>query len=47
MAACFSNAGDCATSEMFTFPTPGFYAYYCAEHSDDSGALMDGVIWVQ
>jgi len=36
-----------ATSEPFTFPTPGFYAYYCAEHSDDSGALMDGVIWVQ
>jgi plastocyanin len=38
---------DGGTSEAFTFPTPGFYGYYCAEHSDDSGTLMDGVVWVQ
>ncbi|HMF43255.1 MAG TPA: plastocyanin/azurin family copper-binding protein [Polyangia bacterium] len=38
---------DGGMSKDFTFPTPGFYAYYCAEHSDDSGTLMDGVVWVQ
>jgi plastocyanin len=42
-----SNGLPGANSEDFTFPNPGFYAYYCAEHSDDSGTLMDGVIWVK
>ncbi len=31
----------------FTFPTAGFYAYYCGEHGTDAGDGMAGVIWVQ
>jgi plastocyanin len=33
---------------MFTFPTPGFYAYYCTVHGASDGAAgMVGVIWVE
>lgn len=36
------------TSKDFTFPTAGFYAYYCAFHDpSDTGNFMSGVIWVQ
>jgi len=38
---------DGGMSEAFVFPTPGFYAYFCDEHSIDDGTLMDGVVWVQ
>ena len=32
----------------FTFPTPGFYAYYCEVHgAADDGHFMAGVIWVE
>ena len=34
------------TSMPFTFPTSGFYAYYCAYHGSDSTEFMNGVIWV-
>ncbi len=40
--------GGTMSKVPFTFPTAGFYAYYCAEHgSTDTGAGMAGVIWVQ
>ena len=40
--------GGTTANVSFTFPTAGFYAYYCAEHgSTDTGAGMAGVIWVQ
>ena len=35
------------TTASFTFPTPGFYAYFCNFHGSDDGASMSGVIWVQ
>jgi plastocyanin len=41
---------DTIAMKSFTFPTPGFYAYYCMYHDPfDSGGdgLMSGVIWVQ
>lgn len=39
---------DGGTSKSFTFPTPGFFAYYCDVHGpSDSGAGMVGVVWVQ
>jgi plastocyanin len=42
-----SSTPDGGTKD-FTFSTPGFYAYYCAEHDlNDSGNFMDGVVWVQ
>ena len=32
----------------FTFPTKGFWAYYCTIHgSSDDGSFMAGVIWVE
>jgi plastocyanin len=38
-------------SKSFTFPTPGFYAYYCLFHGLDSATASDngmaGVVWVQ
>ena len=34
------------TSMPFTFPTSGFYAYYCAFHGADNQDFMNGVIWV-
>ena len=37
------NAG---TTVSFTFPTAGFYAYYCMFHGSDDGEFMSGVIWV-
>jgi len=40
-----TNSGAMKT---FTFPTPGFYAYYCEFHGfNDDGNFMAGVIWVQ
>jgi plastocyanin len=39
---------DGGTAKDFTFSTPGFYAYFCAEHDlNDTGNFMDGVVWVQ
>jgi plastocyanin len=35
------------TSSSFTFPSAGFYAYYCQFHGADNGQFMDGVIWVK
>ena len=36
------------TTASFTFPAPGFYAYFCQFHdSQDTGNFMSGVIWVQ
>jgi plastocyanin len=35
------------TSSSFTFPTAGFYAYYCQFHGADDGQYMDGVVWVK
>jgi plastocyanin len=36
------------TTKSFTFPTPGFYAYYCMFHGFDTGGTgMAGVIWVK
>jgi len=34
-------------SKAFTFPNPGFYAYFCIFHGTDSTDFMNGVIWVQ
>ncbi len=43
-----SDAGVFAPSATFTFPTAGFFAYFCAVHgSADDGSGMEGVIWVQ
>lgn len=40
-----TSAGTTAT---FTFPTAGYYAYFCTVHgSSDGSAGMVGVIWVQ
>jgi plastocyanin len=38
-----TNTGMTAT---FTFPTPGFYPYYCLFHGADVGAGMSGVVQV-
>ena len=39
---------DTSATKTFTFPTAGYYAYYCQYHGpDDSGDFMAGVIWVQ
>jgi len=36
------------TTASFTFPTPGFYAYFCQFHGFDGDASgMTGVIWVK
>jgi plastocyanin len=44
----FNPDGGTTSQAPFTFPTAGFYAYYCLEHgSTDTGAGMAGVIWVQ
>jgi plastocyanin len=43
-----ANVADTSTTKSFTFPTPGYYAYYCQYHGlDASGTGMTGVIWVQ
>ena len=43
-----SGLPDGGTTKDFTFSTPGFYAYFCAEHDlNDTGNFMDGVVWVQ
>ena len=35
------------TSKIFTFSTPGFFAYFCDVHNpSDNGAAMSGVVWV-
>jgi plastocyanin len=40
--------GGASASAMFTFPTAGFFAYFCAVHGPaDDGTGMEGVIWVQ
>ena len=39
-----TNTGSTAS---FTFPTAGFYAYYCMFHGVDNGQFMDGVLWVK
>jgi plastocyanin len=41
-----TTALNTGTSMPFTFPTPGFYAYYCAFHGADDAEFMNGVIWV-
>lgn len=41
---------DPVATKTFTFPTPGFYAYFCMLHDPgDTGSpgFMSGVIWVQ
>ena len=39
---------DGGTATSFTFPTAGYYAYFCAFHGpSDTGTGMAGVIWVQ
>jgi plastocyanin len=36
------------STKAFTFPTAGFYAYWCMFHgSDADGNFMSGVIWVK
>jgi plastocyanin len=36
------------TTTTFTFPTAGYYAYFCTVHGASDGAAgMVGVIWVQ
>jgi plastocyanin len=36
------------TTKTFTFPTAGYYAYYCSVHGNDTtGGGWSGVIWVQ
>ncbi len=36
------------TSKSFTFAAPGYYAYYCTIHGNDtSGGGWSGVVWVQ
>jgi plastocyanin len=36
------------TTKVFAFPSPGYYAYFCAFHGPSDGATgMVGVIWVQ
>ncbi len=40
-----TSTGDSTT---VSFPTPGFYAYYCVFHGvDSSGSNMAGVVWVE
>jgi plastocyanin len=34
------------TTASFTFPTAGFFGYFCAFHGADDGQFMDGVLWV-
>jgi plastocyanin len=35
------------TSASFTFPNPGYFAYFCDIHGSSDGAIgMVGVIWV-
>jgi plastocyanin len=39
---------DGGLETSFTFPSAGFYAYFCSFHgSSDTGAGMAGVIWAQ
>jgi plastocyanin len=39
---------DSSTMKAFTFPTTGYYAYFCKIHGfTDSGMYMAGVVWVQ
>lgn len=43
-------AVNTGTSATFTFPNPGYFAFFCGLHgfSDTgSGTMMDGVIWVE
>jgi plastocyanin len=36
------------TMASFTFPTAGYFAYYCKNHGfSDDGSFMAGAIWVQ
>ena len=36
------------SAQTFTFPTPGFFAYFCPFHGTlDDGTGMAGVIWVE
>jgi plastocyanin len=42
------TATSAGTTKTFTFPNPGFYAYYCTVHGASDGAAgMVGVIWVE
>ena len=41
------TATSTGTTESFTFPTPGFYAYYCTFHGSTATTFMTGVIWVK
>ena len=42
------TATGTGTTKSFDFPTPGYYAYYCAFHGPSDGATgMVGVIWVE
>jgi plastocyanin len=42
------EATSSGNSASFTFPIPGYYAYFCAFHGPSDGATgMVGVIWVQ
>jgi plastocyanin len=41
------TATTTGASKAFTFPNPGFYAYFCTFHGSDSAEFMNGVIWVQ
>lgn len=34
------------TSHVVTYAQPGFFGYYCAEHGQDDGTGMAGVVWV-
>jgi plastocyanin len=34
-------------TKAFTFPNPGFYAYFCMFHGLDDAEFMNGVVWVQ
>lgn len=39
---------DSSTMKAFTFPTPGYYAYFCMYHGfGDTGDFMAGVVWVR
>jgi plastocyanin len=35
------------TEQLVTFPSAGFFPYYCAVHGADDGSSMAGVVWVE
>ena len=42
------TATSAGISKVFTFPVPGYFAYFCGFHGPSDGATgMVGVIWVQ